>query len=72
MRIAAYRVISEQRDLVPILLLDDVFSELDPGRSQRLVERLPEGQVFVTSARQEEVPVVGRRWAVSGGRVGAV
>jgi DNA replication and repair protein RecF len=69
LRIAAYEVISEQRALVPILLLDDVFSELDPGRSQRLVERLPDGQVFVTSAREEEVPLVGQRWSVSGGNV---
>ena len=51
----------------PILLLDDVFSELDPGAGRRV--SLPccrAGQVFVTSARDDEVPrngeaVAGRR-----------
>lgn len=66
MRLAAHRVIAERRSVDPILLLDDVFSELDPGRSARLVERLPGGQVFVTSARHEEVPLVGARWRVGG------
>ena len=69
MRLASYRVIAERRATAPVLLLDDVFSELDPGRSARLVERLPGGQVFVTSARSGEVPLVGKRWRVAAGRV---
>lgn len=69
LRIAAYRVIGERRGTAPVLLLDDVFSELDARRSARLVERLPDGQMFVTSARSEEVPVVGKRWRVAAGMV---
>ena len=69
LRIAAYRVLAERRGTPPVLLLDDVFSELDARRSARLVERLPEGQMFVTSARSEEVPVVGKRWRVAAGKV---
>ena len=69
LRIAAYRVLAERRGTPPVLLLDDVFSELDARRSARLVERLPEGQMFVTSARSEEVPVVGKRWRVAAGAV---
>ena len=34
----------------PILILDDVFSELDPNRQQMLVEKLKDVQMFVTSA----------------------
>jgi DNA replication and repair protein RecF len=34
----------------PILLLDDVFSELDPTRSHALVEHLPKGQAVLTTA----------------------
>ena len=67
LRVAAYRVLLERRQTPPVLLLDDVFSELDPGRGERLVGQLPAGQVFVTSARAEEVPLVGDRWTVSGG-----
>jgi DNA replication and repair protein RecF len=33
-----------------ILLLDDVMSELDPSRQERLIEGFGENQVFVTSA----------------------
>jgi recombinational DNA repair ATPase RecF len=34
----------------PTLLLDDVFSELDPGRSAALLRSLPPGQTVLTSA----------------------
>jgi DNA replication and repair protein RecF len=37
-------------DLTPILLLDDVFSELDPARSRALVAELPPGQSILTTA----------------------
>ena len=69
MRMALYRVLTDRRGTPPVLLLDDVFSELDPGRSDRLVGELPSGQVFVTSAREEEVPLVGDRWTVADGGV---
>ena len=36
--------------LTPILLLDDVFSELDPARSRALVAELPGGQSILTTA----------------------
>jgi recombinational DNA repair ATPase RecF len=37
-------------DLVPTLLLDDVFSELDPARSRALVAELPATQSILTTA----------------------
>jgi len=69
MRVAAFGLIRDQRRMVPVLLLDDVFSELDAGRSRRLVERLPHGQVFVSSARVEDVPVSGAVWEIADGRL---
>ena len=69
LRVASYRVLLERRGTPPVLLLDDVFSELDSGRGERLVEQLPSGQVFVSSAREEEIPFVGARWSVSKRRV---
>lgn len=69
LRVAVYRVLLDRRGTPPVLLLDDVFSELDSGRGQRLVAELPAGQVFVTSAREEEVPLVGDRWGVFDGGV---
>ena len=35
---------------MPTLLLDDVFSELDPARSRALVAELPAGQSILTTA----------------------
>jgi len=43
----------------PVLLLDDVFAELDRGRQQRLAVRLLAGgarQTFITSPREDELP----------------
>jgi len=69
LRVAAYELMRDVRGATPVLVLDDVFSELDPGRSRRLVEKLPGGQVFISTAREEEVPVVGTRWTVADGSV---
>ena len=47
----------EARRVTPLLLLDDVMSELDPGRRERLVARLGDGgQVLITAADEESVP----------------
>lgn len=67
LRVVAYQLLKERHGRPPILLLDDVFSELDPGRADGVVELLPGGQVFVTSARDDEVPDMGRRWRVGEG-----
>jgi DNA replication and repair protein RecF len=47
----------EARRVAPLLLLDDVMSELDPERRNRLVERLRgRGQTLITAAAEESVP----------------
>ena len=69
LRVASYELLREEKGATPVLVLDDVFSEMDPGRSQRLVDKLPGGQIFVSTAREEEVPLVGTRWNVSEGVV---
>lgn len=68
LKLAAHRLIAEATDSPPILLLDDVFSELDPKRSQALAGSLPsDTQTLITSARPDEVPVGGLVWKVDGG-----
>ena len=67
MRVAAYRALAQLRPQLPILLLDDVFSELDAVRSKGVLELLGSGQVFVTTARDDEIPLDGRRWTVQEG-----
>jgi DNA replication and repair protein RecF len=59
----------------PVLLLDDVFAELDRGRQERLAEQLElhsgGPQVFVTAPRLDELPPgLGLpRFEVRGGRL---
>ena len=50
LRLAAHHVITEVTGSAPVLLLDDVFSELDPDRSDALLANLPAGQTVLTSA----------------------
>jgi len=47
----------EARRVTPLLLLDDVMSELDPDRRERLVRRLADGgQALITAADEESLP----------------
>ena len=73
MRLAGHRAVADLTGEVPVLLLDDVFSELDPIRSAALVRELPPGQTLLTTAGAvpEEV-VPERRLRVHGGRVETV
>ena len=50
LRLAVHAIVSEQVGTPPVLLLDDVFSELDPARTQALVAHLPGGQALLTTA----------------------
>lgn len=48
----------QARGSAPIVLLDDVFAELDPGRSARLLETLEvegHGQVILTAPKESDV-----------------
>jgi DNA replication and repair protein RecF len=50
LRLAAHRIVGEAVGASPVLLLDDVFSELDPDRSDALLTHLPPGQALLTTA----------------------
>lgn len=50
MKLGLAQIIYEKTKQYPILLLDDVFSELDPMRQKQLIQHLPNSmQVFITS-----------------------
>jgi DNA replication and repair protein RecF len=71
LRIGAYDLLRSGGD-DPVLLLDDVFAELDDGRRERLAD-LAGGaeQVLVTAAVPADVPgrLAGNRYWVSAGEV---
>jgi DNA replication and repair protein RecF len=49
-RLAAHQAVADRAGTPPVLLLDDVFSELDPDRAEALLHHLPAAQVVVTTA----------------------
>ena len=50
LRMAGHALVTSEVGAAPVLVLDDVFSELDPGRSRALLEALPTGQTILTTA----------------------
>ncbi len=71
LRLAAHQVVTDIIGTDPVLLLDDVFSELDGERSHALVAALPAGtQTVVTTAGQlPEGVTPACHLQVGGGRV---
>jgi DNA replication and repair protein RecF len=50
LRLAGHHLVAEVTGAWPVLLLDDVFSELDATRAAALLEALPSGQALLTTA----------------------
>jgi DNA replication and repair protein RecF len=71
LRLAAYDLLRDD-GIEPVLILDDVFAELDAGRRDRLAQLVGgASQVIVTCAVEDDVPagLRGARFAVGGGEV---
>jgi DNA replication and repair protein RecF len=71
LRLASYELLRADGG-EPVLILDDVFAELDAGRRDRLAELVaPAEQVLVTAAVAQDVPtgLDGDRVEVRGGEV---
>jgi DNA replication and repair protein RecF len=70
LRLAAHQLATEEQGVAPVLLLDDVFSELDARRAEALVAQLPAGQVLLTTAVDPPAVVAPDRVVdVAGGRL---
>lgn len=71
LRLASYELLRAEGN-EPVLVLDDVFAELDARRRERLAELVaPAEQVLVTAAVDDDVPGVlaGTRYEVAAGEV---
>jgi DNA replication and repair protein RecF len=69
LRLAGYQLLRSAGD-DPVLMLDDVFAELDSGRRDRLAELVSDAeQVLVTAAVPEDVPpgLAGAKFRVADG-----
>ncbi|HYJ81035.1 MAG TPA: DNA replication/repair protein RecF [Longimicrobiaceae bacterium] len=75
LRMVEAETIRQTRGRESVILLDDVFAELDPGRSRRIIEWIDAaegGQVILTSPKPADVQIHGDtlpRWRMEGGVV---
>lgn len=75
LRLASYELLRHEGGGDPVLVLDDVFAELDVGRRERLAALVSGAeQVLVTAAVPQDVPeaLLGARVDVMGGEVTGV
>jgi DNA replication and repair protein RecF len=71
LRLASYELLRADGE-DPVLILDDVFAELDAGRRDRLAAMVADAeQVIVTAAVPADVPatLTGARFSVGGGTI---
>jgi DNA replication and repair protein RecF len=75
LRLVEAATIRDRRTHRPLILLDDVFAELDGGRSERILELIETeetGQVVLTAPKEADVRVrrdALPRWRIRGGEI---
>ncbi|HSH44543.1 MAG TPA: DNA replication and repair protein RecF [Longimicrobiales bacterium] len=74
LRLVEAETIRRARGRAPMILLDDIFAELDPGRSERLLELLEDepGQAILTAPKASDVEVrhgALPRWRIASGQI---
>jgi DNA replication and repair protein RecF len=73
LKLGVYELLAQQRGTVPLLLLDEIFAELDPKRTAGLVESFAGfRQLFLTTASEPPASLrgqTGRRFEISRGSV---
>ena len=55
MKLAEFEILKEEKENIPIILLDDVFSELDRQRINFLIDYVSKYQVFITTTEIESI-----------------
>ena len=72
LKMAQARVFAAEEGAAPLLLIDDIFGELDPTRRNRLLRSLPpEAQKLVTATSMawQEERMEGPLWRLNGGQL---
>lgn len=75
LRLVEAETIRDRRGETPLILVDDVFAELDEGRSERvleLMEAAEAGQVVLTAPKESDVRFKRQtlaRWRIKAGRL---
>ncbi|MEW6685186.1 MAG: DNA replication/repair protein RecF [Candidatus Edwardsbacteria bacterium] len=57
LKLAQAEILGEKKGEAPLILLDEVFAELDKEKSRNLLKSFKSlGQIFLTAAKEEEIP----------------
>ncbi len=60
LKLAQRKLMQAQSGEIPVLLLDDVLSELDPARQDFVLNQITEGQVFITCCEPGRFTKLGK------------
>lgn len=67
LKLAQRKLMSREWGEMPVLLLDDVLSELDPSRQDFVLNQIREGQVFITCCEPGRFTKLGKNIEISRG-----
>ena len=69
LKLAQRELMGRESGEIPVLLLDDVLSELDPGRQDFVLNQIAEGQVFITCCEPGQFTRLGKNITIKQGNV---
>ena len=69
LKLAQRQLMEKASGQIPVLLLDDVLSELDPGRQDFVLNQITEGQVFITCCEPGRFTKLGKTIEISNGQL---
>ena len=71
LKLAARDIFRQETEEWPVLLLDDVLSELDAKRQEFVLNRITDGQVFITCCEEEKLAKLreGKAFHINGGKL---
>ena len=69
LKLAQRQLMGRESGEIPVLLLDDVLSELDPGRQDFVLNQISEGQVFITCCEPGQFTKLGKNIEIRAGQV---
>ena len=69
LKLAQRELMARESGEMPVLLLDDVLSELDSGRQDFVLNQISQGQVFITCCEKERFTKLGKTLEIQNGNV---
>ncbi len=69
LKLAQRELMAKESGEIPVLLLDDVLSELDPGRQDFVLNQIDRGQVFITCCEPGRFTKLGKTIEIEKGTV---